>query len=190
MGKYFFLLLAKILKNFGKKWRFCLQCAFWDRMTAMRNGKNNVNDIVNCGKLMSDCISANVLSIAVLKKMDILSIEPKQMLFANTVLSELLLSRNQVFSALRGNDKLKGMRRDLEVFFNSILIPRTKQKINELKHNHAEMQKKNEIFDTNQLTKIGLELRENENLLFAIKNALTQANDVQIKESVYNQLIY
>ena len=125
--------------------------------------------------------------------MDILATTPSNMLFVNTVLEELVLGAEseEVFGTLCGNTHLKELRQDIEVFFNSVMIPRTTQKVETLRARHCAGQQllKEQVMGRSALIEIGLQLRKQEEVLHRIKSAMNVSQDVLVKESAYNHLI-
>eukprot|EP00484_Ammonia_sp_Unknown_P022493 CAMPEP_0197046654 /NCGR_PEP_ID=MMETSP1384-20130603/22341_1 /TAXON_ID=29189 /ORGANISM="Ammonia sp." /LENGTH=209 /DNA_ID=CAMNT_0042478487 /DNA_START=1 /DNA_END=627 /DNA_ORIENTATION=+ len=141
-NQYFALLLEKIMKE-RRAWKFALHCAFWDRFNEVEELSSS--DLIHLAKLLSDLIHCKCLNLVVLKRMDIMKATPKNLLFVSTLFTHLLNRSNanevhHVFASLAGNKKLVGLKQDIEIFFNTVLIPRTKTEIASLKRKHKEAQ--------------------------------------------------
>ena len=176
-NKFYCLLLGKLIEH-KKGLKFSVHCAIWDKFNEI--DEMATNDIINFGKLLADLISSHFVNLIIFKKINILKTTAKHLLFTNTFFIHLVSSTNSdniesIFKALSYNDKLIKLKQNIDLLFNTILIPTTKEKIINLK------QKRN----PNKL-----EIRKQENLLIILRHILNLTQDYQLlKTSVYNKTI-
>eukprot|EP00485_Elphidium_margaritaceum_P015578 CAMPEP_0202729492 /NCGR_PEP_ID=MMETSP1385-20130828/186158_1 /ASSEMBLY_ACC=CAM_ASM_000861 /TAXON_ID=933848 /ORGANISM="Elphidium margaritaceum" /LENGTH=967 /DNA_ID=CAMNT_0049395755 /DNA_START=31 /DNA_END=2934 /DNA_ORIENTATION=- len=194
---YYALLLGKLIQA-HRGWKFSLHCACWDKFAEL--DEMPTSDIVNLAKLLADMLHLRSLNLVVLKRLDIMKTSPQNVLFVHTVFTTLLNKNlssttnnalNDVFASLQGNQQLMELKQDIEMFFHTVLIPRTKTQIAALKKQHQnaqQMVQKNKMHKQ-ELINVGLKLRQQENFLIIAKNALSAAHDYQLKTSMYNHLI-
>eukprot|EP01083_Nonionella_stella_P007803 22448_1 len=188
-NKYYALLLIKII-NHKKGWKFGLHCALWDRFSQIQ--QMTTNDSLNMAHLVADLINEHCLNLVVLKKLDMIKTEPKNLLFVRTLFGAML-TKNNVFASLSRNHNatVRELRQDVQLFFTSVMMPRTQRDIVDLKQKHQTAQQmfQQNALSKDELVKIGLKLRKQENMLILIKNALNSTYDNQVTTSSYNDLI-
>ena len=128
---------GKLIRQ-DRKFRMALQCAIWDRMTGIVEGKFEKHQCINLGRFTSTLIKDKALSLSCLKKVEFADMNKNLTLFLKSLIKDLLSNSNDKdrylpFSLISGDAKLAMLRESLRLFLHHFIIRSKKENDSVLK---------------------------------------------------------
>ena len=120
----FYPKVAAKLGRTDRKFRLSVQCAIWDRLSAIVEGKASKQACINLANFTSLLIKEGVLNLSCLKKVEFADMNKGLTLFMQTLIKDLLSSasneqeRNSHFALISGNPKFSALRESLRLFLH------------------------------------------------------------------------
>ena len=132
---------ARLIRQ-DRNYRMSVQCAIWDRMSAIVEGKFEKHQCINLGRFTSVLVKDKALSLGCLKKLEFADMNKGMTLFLRTLIKDLLKEANDKeryapFTLIANDPKLSMVRESLRLFMHHFII-RSKKEIDPILKSKAE----------------------------------------------------
>ncbi len=119
--------VAAKLARHDRKFRMAVQCAIWDRISNLIEGKLGKDGCVNLALFTSLMIQEKVLTLTCLKKIEFADMNKHLILYMRTLVKNLLAEDNERervshFSLIAANKKLSVLKDSLQLFMDHFML--------------------------------------------------------------------